>query len=110
KDAGTGSSIAQDVYGTKFSSHVESPTRQRLRREVFGDDFPEEADPRSFVTVTELGRMARELQVGPGQTFVDLGCGHGGPSLWLARQTGAAVVGIDVSAVAIANAPDRARA
>jgi ubiquinone/menaquinone biosynthesis C-methylase UbiE len=31
-------------------------------------------------------------------------------AFWLARQTGAAVVGIDVSAVAIANAPDRARA
>src|SRR5207247_7327630 len=71
---------------------------------------PEEADPRSFVTLPELERMARELQVGPGQLFVDLGCGHGGPSLWLARATGAGLIGIDLSAVAIANAPDRARA
>src|SRR5947207_2641354 len=102
-EMGTTKSTVQDVYGTRFASHAESPTRQQIRKEVFGDDYPEEADPRSFVTLPELERMARELQVGPGQLFVDLGCGHGGPSLWLARATGAGLIGIDLSAVAIAN-------
>jgi ubiquinone/menaquinone biosynthesis C-methylase UbiE len=32
---------------------------------------------------------------------VDLGCGHGGPSLWVARQTGANLIGIDLSPVGI---------
>ena len=45
-------------YSARWSSHDESPTRQRIRREVYGDDYPVEADPRSFVTVTELRAIA----------------------------------------------------
>ncbi len=79
----------RDAYGAKWASHVESPTRQRIRREVYGDEYPAEVDPRSFLTWTELRRLARELRVGRGDTFVDLGCGHGGPGLWVASETGA---------------------
>ena len=96
-------------YSTKWSSHDESPTRQSIRREVYGDDYPVEADPRSYVTLTELRAIARDLQVGPGQTFIDLGCGQGGPSLWVTRETGAALVGVDLSSVGIARAADRAQ-
>jgi SAM-dependent methyltransferase len=100
---------ASDAYSAKWSSHVESPTRARLRREVYGDEYPAEVDPRSFLTWTELRRIAKELRVGPGDTFVDLGCGQGGPGLWVARETGAALVGIDLSEVGIAHADARAR-
>jgi SAM-dependent methyltransferase len=95
-------------YSTKWSSHDESPTRQRIRREVYGDDYPVEADPRSYVTLTELRAIVRDLRIGAGQTFVDLGCGQGGPGLWVARATGAALVGIDLSGVGIARASERA--
>ena len=54
-------------------------------------------DPRSHVTWTELRRIVRELRIGPGDAFLDLGCGHGGPCLWVARATRAAVVGIDLA-------------
>ena len=96
-------------YSTKWSSHDESPTRQRIRREVYGDEYPVEADPRSFVTLTELRAMARDLGVGVGQTIVDVGCGQGGPSCWVARETGAALVGIDLSTVGVARASERAQ-
>jgi 2-polyprenyl-3-methyl-5-hydroxy-6-metoxy-1,4-benzoquinol methylase len=99
---------SSDAYGAKWASHVESPTRQRIRREVYGDEYPEEVDPRSYLTRTELRRIARELRIGAGARFVDLGCGQGGPSLWVARETGATVVGIDVSSVGIARAAQRA--
>jgi ubiquinone/menaquinone biosynthesis C-methylase UbiE len=98
-----------DAYGAKWASHVESPTRQRIRREVYADEYPAEVDPRSFLTWTELRRLARELRVGPGDTFVDLGCGQGGPCLWVARETGASVVGIDLAEVGIARARERAQ-
>ncbi len=98
----------RDAYGTKWASHVESPTRQRLRHEVYGDEFPAEVDPRSFLTWTELRRLAAELRVGSGDTFVDLGCGHGGAALWVASETSAHALGIDLSAVAIARAQARA--
>jgi ubiquinone/menaquinone biosynthesis C-methylase UbiE len=100
---------ARHAYSAKWASHVESPTRLRIRREVYGDEFPAEVDPRSFVTWTELRRIARELRVGPGDTFVDLGCGQGGPCLWVARETGAAVVGIDLAEVGIGRARERAQ-
>src|SRR5215207_889899 len=99
---------SQQGYSTKWSSHDESPTRQRIRRDVYGDDYPVEADPRSYVTLTELRAIARDLHVGPGQSIADLGCGQGGPSLWVARETGAALVGLDLSSVGIARAEQRA--
>jgi len=83
--------------------------RQRILTEVYGDDYPTEADPRTYVTLSELRRIALELRVGPGHSLVDLGCGHGGPGLWVARETGAAIVGIDQSPTAIGLAPERAR-
>ena len=95
-------------YSARWSSHDESPTRQRIRREVYGDDYPVEADPRSYVTVTELRAIARDLDVGPRRTIVDLGCGQGGPSLWVARETGAELVGVDLSSVGITRAEERA--
>jgi SAM-dependent methyltransferase len=100
---------ASDTYSARWSSHVESPTRAGIRREVYGDEYPAEVDPRSFLTWTELRRIAAELRVGPGDSFVDLGCGQGGPGLWVARETGAALVGTDLSEVGIAHADARAR-
>ena len=40
----------------------------------------------------------------PGETIVDLGCGLGGPSIWIAGLFGAKLVGVDLSATAIAAA------
>jgi ubiquinone/menaquinone biosynthesis C-methylase UbiE len=96
-------------YASRQGAFIDSPTRRRIRREVYGDEYPEEVDARSYVTWTELRRIARELAVGPGATFIDLGCGPGGPGLWVARETGAAVVGIDLEAVGVAVARERAR-
>jgi SAM-dependent methyltransferase len=66
-------------------------------RDAYGDDYPEEAQPHSFVTKTDLARIGHLLAVGPGSVLVDLGCGRGGPGLWLARETGADLIGIDLS-------------
>ena len=87
----------QENYGEKYGSNVPGPVQRRIRREAYGDEYPEDIVPQSFVTRAELHRIAQELQVGPGQTFVDLGCGQGGPGLWLSRETGSSVVGLDVS-------------
>ena len=76
-------------------------------REVYGDDYPEEANPDSFVTITDLRTIAKNLNVGRGKTFIDLGCGRGGPGLWIARETGANYVGIDLSENAIKEANRR---
>src|SRR5438034_6728459 len=87
-----------------FAAVAGSETRRQNRREVYGAEFPEEVDPNSYLTLTELRRMAHELMVGPGNTFIDLGCGRGGPGLWVARETGASLVGLDQIGVALEQA------
>ena len=48
--------------------------------------------------LTEL--LVSRLPAGPGQRVLDLGCGHGGPAIAVARGTGADVTGIGASDLA----------
>lgn len=97
-------SIAEIFINIVFVGWAKSPTLQGIWRKSYGDDYPEEADPYSFVTLTDLRRIAREIRVGAGQTFVDLACGRGGPGLWVARETGAALIGVDIAPAAVEHA------
>jgi len=94
-------------YDKVYGEEARSDTWLRTMREVYGDDYPEEVEPASFVTRTDLARMAERFSLGPGQTLVDLGCGRGGPGLWLAREMRSDLVGIDLSGEAIRQAKER---
>jgi len=52
---------------------------RNIFRKIFGNDYPEEVDPESFVTLTDLQNIVRYLNVGSGETFIDVGCGRGAP-------------------------------
>jgi ubiquinone/menaquinone biosynthesis C-methylase UbiE len=52
--------------------------------------------------------VADALELGPGRVVADLGCGHGGPGLWAVQQTGATLIGIDLSPAGIGLARRRA--
>ena len=67
-------------------------------------DLPEWVVPLSTVDRPALERMAGAMRLRSGDTFVDLACGLGGPGIWIAERTGASVVGVDFSRVAIAEA------
>jgi SAM-dependent methyltransferase len=98
-------------YDAVYPAIAGSPAFQRLWREhASGVDFPDGFDHISFVTARQLERMANELRLSKGRTLVDLGCGMAGPSLWVARVTGASLIGVDVSPVAVAQAAQRAEA
>lgn len=98
-----------DLFNEAYASSAKSPTMARIFQQVYGDDVaPEEVSAFSLVSLSELHRLARELQLEPGQTIVDLACGGGGPGLWVAREIQANLVGIDISSVAIAQAARRA--
>ena len=98
---------AEVRYNAMFEGQAKSPTLRRIWAEVYGDDYPAEADPFSFVTLTDLCQIAQALSVSSGQTFADVGCGRGGPGIWVAQQTGAALIGIDLSSVAVRHAQQR---
>src|SRR5207302_1339153 len=79
-------------FDVKFAAVGNSSTLRRIWLEAYGNDYSQEVEPYSFVTLTLLRRIAQQLRVGPGQSFADLGCGRGGPGLWVARELGASLI------------------
>ena len=101
--------LIQTGYNAVYTGTPNSPTLRKIWHEqAEGLDFPEEFGHISFVTVPQLKRMAAELRLSPGDTLADLGCGLGGPAMWMARETKANLVGIDLSPVAVEEASKRA--
>ena len=76
------------------------------RRWTEGGDAPEAI----FAPIAEL--LYARARLAPGERVIDVGCGGGATTLAMAVQVGAAggVVGVDVSALMIARARERARA
>jgi len=109
QDLEQATNIVSTGYDAVYGATPNSPTLRRLWHEhAEGLDFPEEFGHVSFTTLPELRRVAAELRLRPGDTLVDLGCGMGGPALWVARETGARLIGVDLSAVAVEQASARA--
>jgi 2-polyprenyl-3-methyl-5-hydroxy-6-metoxy-1,4-benzoquinol methylase len=89
------------AFDRSRGGRMRSDSVERIYRAAFGDDYAQDAQPNAFYSRTTLRRLADALEAGPGRTVADLGCGHGRPSLWVARQSGANLVGIDLSPVGI---------
>jgi SAM-dependent methyltransferase len=96
-------------YDAVYEAMPGSPTLRRKWRELAsGTDFPEEFYHISFVTLELHRRMQKELRLSTGDTLVDIACGMGGPALLAAKNTGAKLIGIDISSVAVRLATERA--
>ncbi|WP_410655845.1 class I SAM-dependent methyltransferase [Amycolatopsis sp. lyj-112] len=87
-----------------------SAVSARIWAEVYGDEYPAELDTYSFVTRTDLHRVAAEARLAPGGRLADIGCGRGGPGLWVAARTYATLTGVDIAETALASARRRAEA
>jgi SAM-dependent methyltransferase len=96
-------------FDAVFSAVPASPGLKRAWQLAI-PELPPEIEPFSFVSLGLLRHVAHALNLAPGQTLVDLGCGRGGPGLWLARTADAALVGVDFSPVAVEQATQRAAA
>jgi ubiquinone/menaquinone biosynthesis C-methylase UbiE len=94
-------------FDTEFATVAGSPGVRRVWQQAT-PDLPPEIEPYSFVSVALLGHVADALALSPGKTLVDLGCGRGGPGLWLAQSQDTLLIGVDFSAVAVQQATDRA--
>ena len=95
------------AFNALYAIYAESPTYRANFRGVYGAEYPEEVIPLSYITMTLLHRLAQAVSLGPGATLIDLGCGRGGPGLWVARETRASLVGVDLSSVAVEQASRR---
>jgi len=90
-----------------FSAAATSPGVRRAWQ-LAEPNLPPQIEPFSFVSADLLRYVLQALDLSPEQTLVDLGCGRGGPGLWLAQQAGAALVGVDFSPVGVSQATSRA--
>lgn len=105
-----GREIVGAAYDAVYAALRHSPTLQRIWREhALGDDYPQGFEHLSFVTAGELRRMAGALNIRPGEVLMDLGCGAGGPALWMVRECQVRCVGIDASSIGLERAPHRAK-
>ena len=105
------SDLVASGYDAFYTSWGESPTLRRIWREhVTGPDYPEEFAHISFLPLTQLRSLTESLSVTTGEVLVDLACGAGGPGLWAAKETGARLVGIDLTPMAAKRATERAGA
>jgi 2-polyprenyl-3-methyl-5-hydroxy-6-metoxy-1,4-benzoquinol methylase len=85
-----------------------TPLVHDLHRQAIGDEYPDGIEVTGACTRATLARALAGLRLSPGGLLVDLGCGLGGPGRWLARHSGARVLGFDVSQVAVDRAAEAA--
>jgi ubiquinone/menaquinone biosynthesis C-methylase UbiE len=95
------------VFNEVFSSDP-SEVQDQVWRESFGDEYPDEVQPYSYITRSELAQFVEELDIESHSTVLDIGCGRGGPGLWVAAMTGASIIGVDISTSALSSARERA--
>jgi SAM-dependent methyltransferase len=91
-----------------YAERVESPVVDELVQRVLG--LPQELQSTSLLGGGALDEVVAALDLRGGQILLDLACGRGGYGLEIARRSGARVVGVDFSAVAIGQAQRRAQA
>jgi ubiquinone/menaquinone biosynthesis C-methylase UbiE len=91
-----------------YADRVESPVADDLVRRVLG--LPPQLQSTSLLGGDALEEVLVALDLRDGQVLLDLACGRGGYGLEISRRSGARVVGVDFSAVAIGQAQRRAQA
>jgi SAM-dependent methyltransferase len=97
--------VTSDYFDQWFTDIAASDARQRLFTECLG--VPPEVGPSNVVPLSGLQEVAAAVLLEPGAVLVDVACGRGGPGMWISRETGADLTGIDFSAEAIAQASQR---
>lgn len=97
--------MSVDHFNEWYAGMDGSGARDRLWQQQLG--LPPELVSTSLLSMTGLLEIVDLLDLRPGQTLLDLACGRGGYGLWLARETGCQVVGVDFASVAVKDASRR---
>jgi SAM-dependent methyltransferase len=100
----------REAFDAVFAALAQSRVVAQALQHACGSAYPADAEPHSLVTRGELDQIWDALELGPDQLLADLGCGPGGPGLFIARAARARLIGIDPSPIAIGEAAARAMA
>ena len=69
--------------------------------EALGNEYPAGLHTYIWVSRTELNQVADLVAATGARDLVDVGCGRGGPGLWVAGTAGAHLVGVDIAESAL---------
>lgn len=97
--------MTAEYFDGWFADIARSTARQGIFTEGLGT--PPEVGPSNGVPFSGLQEIAATLGGATGGLLVDLACGRGGPGMWLARELGCRLVGVDFSTEAIRQANER---
>jgi SAM-dependent methyltransferase len=89
-----------------YAAMAQSAEHDQIVERALG--LPPELQSTSLLSWDGIAEVAGALRLSPGERLLDLACGRGGYGLELARRTGARLIGIDFSAVALEQARRRA--
>lgn len=90
-------------YAKRYAE-FDSPLLRLMHQEAYGEDIGQH----SWVTVDELRSDIGRLGLSRSTRLLDLGCGPGGPLIYVLKLTGFTGTGVDVSGPALAAARIRA--
>jgi SAM-dependent methyltransferase len=85
-----------------------TPTLRRAREAAYGDGQFVGQD--SFMTADQILALARAAGVTSGARVLDVCCGIGGPGVYLARELGCRIVGVDLSGEGVRRAREAGQA
>lgn len=88
-----------DLYDSAYGN-FEAAILEQVRRETFGEDIGQN----SWITTDEYLRFFGWLELKPTSNVLEVGCGSGGPALFMARTIGCRIRGIDNNENGIATA------
>jgi len=80
---------------------VDSPANRLMRKTIWGD---QDIGQQSFITPRYLDELIERTGINADSCVLDIGCGVGGPSVYVAKKTGCRIMGIDVSDVGVERA------
>ena len=81
-----------DLYDTHYS-HLAAIAQTEVRRETYDEDLGQS----SWITLAEAREWFRLLRLDARSRVLEVGCGSGGITRRLARETGASAVGVDIN-------------
>ena len=94
----------QIYYEDYYRFPERSRWMEKIWSEAFVDAYPQGLEHYGYLTLNDLEVIAKNLQLEPGSTFLDIGCGKGGPGLKLAEELKLKLIGIDIVADAVRQA------
>ena len=93
----------EDLYAPTYGC-FDRTLHTQVRRETWGEEFGQSG----WITAAEQDRFVEALDLKPGRSLLDIGCGSGGPTLRIAARTGITAHGIDIHSDGIAAARKQA--